>query len=42
MAKAKSANTAQKLSFGKKSTGKAKKNFGPKEEKPKRYTGQGR
>jgi hypothetical protein len=42
MAKANSANTAQKLSFGKKSTGKAKKNFGPKEQKPKRYKGQGR
>jgi hypothetical protein len=42
MAKAKSANTAQKTSFGKKGTGKAKKNYGPKEEKPKRYKGQGR
>ena len=39
---AKSANTAQKLSFGKKGPGKAKKNFGPKEQKPKRYKGQGR
>jgi hypothetical protein len=42
MAKAKSANTAQKLSFGKKVTGKIKKNYGPKEQKPKRYRGQGR
>jgi hypothetical protein len=42
MAKAKSANTAQKASFGKKGTGKFKKNFGPKEQKPKKYRGQGR
>jgi hypothetical protein len=42
MAKAKSANTAQKVSFGKKTTGKIKKNYGPKEQKPKRYRGQGR
>jgi hypothetical protein len=39
---AKSANTAQKLSFGKKGTGKYKKSYGPKEQKPKRYQGQGR
>ena len=39
---AKSANTAQKLSFGKKGTGKAKKGYGPKEQKPKKYRGQGR
>jgi hypothetical protein len=31
-----------KVSFGVKSTGKAKKKFGPKEQKPKRYRGQGR
>jgi len=42
MAKAKSANTAQKVSFGKKATGKIKKNYGPKEQKPKQYRGQGR
>jgi hypothetical protein len=42
MAKAKSANTAQKVSFGKKGNGKAKKSYGPKDQKPKRYKGQGR
>jgi hypothetical protein len=42
MAKAKSSNTSQKVSFGKKGVGKAKKNFGPKDQKPKRYRGQGR
>ena len=31
-----------KLKFGKKSKGKMKKRFGPKEEKPKAYQGQGR
>lgn len=42
MAKAKGSNASIKVSFGKKVTGKAKKNFGPKEQKPKRYKGQGR
>ena len=42
MAKAKSAGNLQKFSFGKKTTGKAKKGYGPKEQKPKRYRGQGR
>ena len=42
MAKAKSAGTSQKVSFGKKTTGKAKKGYGPKAQKPKRYQGQGR
>jgi hypothetical protein len=42
MAKAKAAGNSQKVSFGKKSTGKIKKNYGPKEQKPKRYRGQGR
>lgn len=42
MAKSNSANTAQKTNFGKKGTGKLKKNYGPKEQKPKRYRGQGR
>jgi hypothetical protein len=42
MAKAKSVGNSQKVSFGKKRTGKIKKNYGPKEEKPKRYRGQGR
>ena len=42
MAKVKSAGNSQKVSFGKKCTGKIKKNYGPKEQKPKRYRGQGR
>ena len=42
MAKAKAAGSANKVSFGKKTTGKAKKGYGPKEQKPKRYRGQGR
>lgn len=42
MAKAKSVGNSQKVSFGKKTTGKIKKNYGPKEQKPKRYRGQGR
>ena len=42
MAKSKSAGNSQKVSFGKKGTGKPKKNYGPKEQKPKRYKGQGR
>lgn len=42
MAKVKAAGNTQKISFGKKSVGKAKKSFGPKEEKPKRYRGQGK
>jgi hypothetical protein len=43
MAKAKvgGSSTLQKVSFGKK-THKAKKGYGPKEQKPKRYRGQGR
>lgn len=31
-----------KVSFGKKRTGKSKKKYGPKEQKPKAYKGQGR
>lgn len=42
MAKTKSVGSTQKISFGKKSTGKAKKGYGPKDQKPKRYRGQGR
>ena len=43
MAKAKgSSASSQKVSFGKKGKGKAKKSFGPKDQKPKRYKGQGR
>jgi len=39
---AKSVGSSNKLSFGKKTTEKAKKGYGPKEQKPKRYRGQGR
>jgi hypothetical protein len=42
MAKAKSVGNAQKVSFGKKTTGKAKKGYGSKEQKPKKYRRQGR
>jgi hypothetical protein len=43
MAKAKGgASSSQKVSFGKKVTGKARKSYGPKDQKPKRYRGQGR
>jgi hypothetical protein len=38
----KSTGGSTKVSFGKRSTGKAKKGYGPKEQKPKRYRGQGR
>jgi len=31
-----------KLTFGKRKSGKAKKSYGPTEQKPKRYRGQGR
>jgi len=37
-----SSNVGQKLTFGKKRVGKMKKKYGPKEEKPKTYRGQGR
>lgn len=40
---AKSAGSANKLSFGKrKSNPKGKKSYGPKAQKPKKYRGQGR
>lgn len=42
MAKGKGNASTNKISFGKKGVGKAKKSFGPKEQKPKRYKGQGR
>ena len=42
MAKVKSAGNSQKVSFGKKGNGKARKSYGPKDQKPKRYRGQGR
>lgn len=42
MAKAKGSSSAMKVSFGKKISGKARKCFGPKDQKPKKYRGQGR
>jgi hypothetical protein len=42
MAKAKGSSSAMKISFGKKTKGKARKCYGPKDQKPKRYKGQGR
>jgi hypothetical protein len=42
MAKTKTSTNSIKVSFGKKRKGKSKKNYGPKEQKPKSYRGQGR
>ena len=46
MAKAKGSKggsaSGSKMSFGQKGSGKAKKKYGPKEQKPKKYVGQGR
>ena len=42
MAKAKSGGTSQKLSFGKRKTGKAKKSFNKHDRSEKNYRGQGR
>jgi hypothetical protein len=42
MAKGKGTSSSMKVSFGKKTTGKARKSFGPKDQKPKKYRGQGR
>ena len=43
MAKAKGgASNSQKVSFGKKVSGKSRKSYGPKDQKPKKYRGQGR
>ncbi len=44
MAKAKSSAASQKVSFGKRKTGpnSGKKSYGPKEQKPKKYRGQGK
>jgi hypothetical protein len=39
---AKSVASSSKISLGKKSSGKAKKHYGPKEQRPKKYKGQGR
>lgn len=37
-----SSSSSNKVNFGKKGIGKLKKKFGPKEQKPKKYKGQGR
>ena len=42
MSKKGSSSTSNKLTFGKKTVGKIKKRYGPKEQKPKKYKGQGR
>jgi hypothetical protein len=43
MAKAKGASSnSVKVVFGKKKKGKFKKKYGPKDQKPKKYVGQGR
>ena len=42
MAKAKSAGSSQKVTFGKRRQGKYKKAYGPKDQKPKPYRSQGR
>jgi hypothetical protein len=42
MAKKTTSTSSQKISFGAKKKGKAKRAFGPKEQKPKKYRGQGR
>jgi len=34
-----SSSASNKVTFGKKTTGKLKKKYGPKEEKPKKYRG---
>ena len=39
---AKSVGNSNKLTFGKRKSGKAKKSYGPTQQKPKRYRGQGR
>jgi hypothetical protein len=42
MAKTKSSTGSMKVTFGKRKTGKYKKSYGPKAQKPKKYKGQGR
>jgi len=43
MAKGKSSTSSSvKMTFGKKKIGKLKRKYGPKEQKPKAYRGQGR
>ena len=42
MAKSKSSTGSVKITFGKRKTGKSQKSYGPKDQKPKKYRGQGR
>jgi len=42
MAKGKGTTNSIKTTFGKRKKGKLKKKYGPKEQKPKKYRGQGR
>lgn len=42
MAKSVGALKSNKMTFGKKTVGKIKKKYGPKEQRPKKYKGQGR
>jgi hypothetical protein len=42
MAKSKSSTGSIKITFGKRKTGKYKKSYGPKSQKPKAYRGQGK
>lgn len=42
MAKITKQTSSQKVTFGTKRKGKSKKSYGPKDEKPKKYRGQGR
>jgi len=42
MAKSTKTTSSEKLVFGSKKSGKGKKHYGPKEQKPKKYKGQGR
>mgnify|MGYP001216198834 CR=1 FL=1 len=42
MAKSTKSNVSQKVTFGTRKPGKAKRKFGPREQKPKKYNGQGR
>jgi hypothetical protein len=39
---AKKTSNSNKISLNKKTKGKARKSYGPKDQKPKRYIGQGR
>lgn len=42
MAKKTTTTSSNKITLGKKGVGKIKKKYGPKEQKPKKYRGQGR